>query len=61
MERPYSMDQLRTVMLDFRTSVELDAVPLQVGPLKVDPLAYEVFLGDQIIPMPVRELESSCT
>jgi two-component system response regulator RegX3 len=57
MERPYSIDQLRAVMLDFRSSVELDAVPLQVGPLKVDPLAYEVFLGDQIIPVPVRELE----
>ena len=57
MERPYSIDQLRAVMLDFRSSVELDAVPLQVGPLKVDPLAYEVFLGDQIVPMPVRELE----
>ena len=57
MERPYSIDQLRGVMLDFRSSVELDAVPLQVGLLKVDPLAYEVFLGDQIIPMPVRELE----
>ncbi len=56
-ERPYSIDQLRAVMLDFRSSVELDAVPLQVGPLKVDPLAYEVFLGDQIIPVPVRELE----
>lgn len=57
MERPYSINQLRNVMGDFRSNAELDVVPLRVGLLKVDPLAYEVFLGDQIIPMPVRELE----
>ena len=55
--RPYSAAQLRTILLDFRSSSELDAIPLQVGPLKVDPLAYEVFFGDEIVPMPVRELE----
>lgn len=55
--RPYAVAELRTILLDFRSSSELDAVPLQVGPLKVDPLAYEVFFGDEIVPMPVRELE----
>jgi DNA-binding response OmpR family regulator len=55
--RPYSVDELRAILLDFRSSAELDAVPLQVGVLKVDPLAYEVFFDEHIVPMPVRELE----
>lgn len=55
--RPFSVAELRLILLDFRTSADLDAVPLQVGLLKVDPLAYEVFFGDHIVPMPVRELE----
>jgi len=57
MERPYSIDQMRLIMRDFRSSAELEAVPLRAGPLKVDPLAYEVMLGDKIVAMPVREFE----
>jgi two-component system, OmpR family, response regulator RegX3 len=55
--RPYSVDELRAMLLNFRSSADLDAVPLQVGLLKIDPLAYEVFFDDHIVPMPVRELE----
>lgn len=55
--RPYVVEELRAILLDFRSSADLDAVPLQVGLLKVDPLGYEVSFGDHIVPMPVRELE----
>lgn len=55
--RPYTVEELRVILLDFRSSADLDAVPLQVGLLKVDPLAYEVSFGDHIVPVPVRELE----
>jgi DNA-binding response OmpR family regulator len=57
MPRPYSAAQLRAAMLGIRSSQELDSVLIRAGSLTVDPLAYEVRLGNRLVPMSVRELE----
>ena len=55
--RPYSIAELRAIMLTLRSSIELDAVPLRAGLLSVNPLAFEVRIGDAVVPVTVRELE----
>jgi DNA-binding response OmpR family regulator len=57
---PYPSQHLRAIMLTVRSTLELDSVPLQVGRLKIDPLAHEVRLDQAKVHLTVRELESSC-
>ena len=57
LSRPYSLEELRPIMLTLRSSVELDAAQIRAGLLTVNPLAYEVKLGNEIVPVTVRELE----
>jgi DNA-binding response OmpR family regulator len=55
--RPYHGPQVADVLRDAASRFELAPAVLRAGLLTIDPLAYEVRLGDQVIPMPVRELE----
>jgi two-component system alkaline phosphatase synthesis response regulator PhoP len=55
--RPYRIHELRAIMLTLRSSVELDAVQLRAGLLAVNPLAFEVRVRDEVVPVTVRELE----
>jgi DNA-binding response OmpR family regulator len=55
--RPYRRSQVRQILLDLRSIVELESAPLRAGRLSVAPLAYEVRLDGKVISMAVKELE----